>query len=161
MRLLKTVSCHRSYTMARLSAAKRHKLVRPQEIISKTEISNQTGVSRCAVQFLLKKHKERGNVEDCSHSGRTRKLSAADEKQIKLILLQNRNMSTSAISPQLVETCATQVHPSTFWRSLARSCLHGGVAAKSHTSDMETKAKWLNYAWKHRHWGAGKSIMQY
>lgn len=131
VRLWKTVSCHRSYTMARLSTATRHKVViLHQQGLSQTKISKQTGVSRCAVQALLKKHKETGNVEDRRRSGRPRKLSAADEKHIKLISLRNQKMSSSAISSELAETSGTQVHPSTVRRSLARSGLHGRVAAK-------------------------------
>ncbi|XP_075702636.1 phosphatidylcholine transfer protein isoform X3 [Rhinoderma darwinii] len=39
----------------------------------------QTGVSKCAVQALLKKHQETGNVEDRRCSGRPRKRSASDQ----------------------------------------------------------------------------------
>ena len=117
--------------MARLSTATRHKVVLlHQQGLSQTKSSEQTGVSRCAVQALLKKHKETGNVEDHRHSGRPRKLSAADEKYIKLISLRNRKMSSSAIRSELAETSGTHVHPSTVRRSLIRSGLHGRVAAK-------------------------------
>ena len=88
--------------MARLSTATRHNVViLHQQGLSQTKISKQTGVSRCAVQALLKKHKETGNVEDRRRSGRPRKLNAADEKHIKLISLRNRKMSSSAISSEL------------------------------------------------------------
>ena len=71
--------------MERLSTATRHKVVLlHQQGLSQTKSSKQTGVSRCAVQALLKKHKETGNVEDHRRSGRPRKLSAADEKYISL-----------------------------------------------------------------------------
>ena len=103
----KTVSCQRSY-MARLSTATRHNVViLHQQGLSQTKISKQTGVSRCAVQALLKKHKETGNVEDRRRSGRPRKLNAADEKHIKLISLRNRKMSSSVISSELAETSGT------------------------------------------------------
>ena len=74
--MLKTVYCQKSYTMARLSTATRHKVViLHQQGLSQAEISRQTGVSRCAVQAVLKKHKERGSVEDRRCSGRPRKLT--------------------------------------------------------------------------------------
>ena len=133
------VSCKRSY-MTRLSTATRHNVViLHQQGLSQTKISKQTGVSRCAVQALLKKHKETGNVEDRRRSGRPRKLNAADEKHIKLISLRNRKMSSSVISSELAETSGTQVHTSTVRRSLARSGLHGRVAAKKLYPDMETR----------------------
>lgn len=143
--------------MARLSTATRHKVViLHQQGLSQTKISKQTGISRCAVQALLKKHKETGNVEDRRRSGRPRKLSAADEKHLKLISLRNRKMSSSAISSELAETSGTQVHPSTVRRSLARSGLHGRVAAKKPYLRHGNKAKRLDYARKHRNWGAEK-----
>lgn len=141
----------------RLSTATRHKVViLHQQGLSQTKISKQTGISRCAVQALLKKHKETGNVEDRRRSGRPRKLSAADEKHLKLISLRNRKLTSSAISSELAETSGTQVHPSTVWRSLARSGLHGRVAAKKPYLRHGNKAKRLDYARKHRNWGAEK-----
>lgn len=47
-------------------------------------------------QALLKKHKETSNNEESGRSGRPRTLSAADEKHIKLISLQNRKMNWSS-----------------------------------------------------------------
>ena len=126
--------------MARLSTATRHNVaILHQQGLSQTKISKQTGVSRCAVQALLKKHKETGNVEDRRHSGRPRKLNAADETHIKLISLRNRKMSSSVISSELAETSCTQVHTSTVRRSLTRSGLHGRVAAIKLYPDMETR----------------------
>ncbi|MGH0172377.1 UNVERIFIED_CONTAM: hypothetical protein FKN15_063225 [Acipenser sinensis] len=94
--------------MARLSTATRHKVViLHQQGLSQAEISRQTGVSRCAVQALLKKHKETGNVEDRRRSGRPRKLTAADERHIMLTSLHNRKMSSSAISSELAENSGT------------------------------------------------------
>ena len=72
------------------------------------------------------------------------------------ISLRNRKMSSSAISSELAETIGTHVHPSTVGRSLIRSGLHGRVAAKKPHLRHGNKAKRLNYAWKHRNWGAEK-----
>ncbi|XP_044130794.1 zinc finger protein 174-like isoform X3 [Bufo gargarizans] len=142
VRLWKTVLCHGPYTMRRLSTATREKVVTlHQQGLSQSKIAKQTGVSRCAVQALLKKHKETGNIEDRRRSGRPRKLSAADERRIMLTCLQNRKMSSSAISSELAETIGTQVHPSTVRRSLARSGLHGGIAAKKPDLQHGNKAK--------------------
>lgn len=64
-----------------------------------------------------------------------RKLNAAEERHIMLNSVQYWNMSSSAISKELVETNGTQVQASTVWINLARCGLH--------TSVMETR---LNYA---------------
>ncbi|XP_062891673.1 uncharacterized protein LOC134339252 [Mobula hypostoma] len=110
--------------MARVSIATRHKVViLHQQGLSQAEISRQTGVSRCAVKALLKKHKETGKIEDQKRSGRPRKLSAAEERYIILTSLLNRKKSSTAISSELTETTGTQVHPSTVRRSLVRSGL--------------------------------------
>uniref|UniRef100_A0A8C4S2L1 Transposase Tc1-like domain-containing protein n=1 Tax=Erpetoichthys calabaricus TaxID=27687 RepID=A0A8C4S2L1_ERPCA len=127
-----------------------------QQGLSQTKISKQTGVSRCAVQALLKKHKKTGKVEDRRRSGRPRKLSAADERHITLITLRNRKISSSAISSELAEASGTQVHPSTVRRNLARTGLYGRVAAKNPYLRRGNKAKRLKYARKHRNWGAEK-----
>lgn len=85
VRLWMIVSCHRSYTMATLNTATSHRIViLHQQGLSQTKILKQTGVSRCAVQALLKNHKEMGEVEDRRCSGRPRKLSVANEKHISL-----------------------------------------------------------------------------
>ena len=66
--------------MARLSTATRHEVViLHQQGLSQTKSSKQTGVSRCAVQALLKKHKETGNIED--HSGQPRKQRKLKDEQ--------------------------------------------------------------------------------
>ncbi|KAK1172084.1 ras suppressor protein 1 isoform X1 [Acipenser oxyrinchus oxyrinchus] len=104
----------------------------------------------------LKKHKETGNVEDRRRSGRPRKLTAADERHIMLTSLRNRKMSSSAISSELAENSGNLVHPSTVRRSLVRSGLHGRHAAKKPYLRCGNKAKRLNYARKHRNWGAEK-----
>ncbi|MGH0128730.1 UNVERIFIED_CONTAM: hypothetical protein FKN15_035968 [Acipenser sinensis] len=117
--------------MARLSTATRHKVViLHQQGLSQAEISRQIGVSRCAVQALLKKHKETGNGEDRRRSGWPRKLTAADERHIMLTSLRNQKMSSSAINSELAENSGTLVHPSTVQRSLVRSGLqlHNTVA---------------------------------
>ena len=80
-------------------------------------------------------------MEDRRCSGLSRRLSASDEKHIKLISLRNQRMSSSAISSELAETSRTQVHPSTIQRSLVRSGLHGRVTAKSHTSHMKRRPR--------------------
>ncbi|XP_066465005.1 farnesyl pyrophosphate synthase-like isoform X1 [Eleutherodactylus coqui] len=132
--------------MARLSTETRHEVViLHQQGLSQAKISKQTGVSRCAVQALLKKHKETGNVEDRRRSGRPRKLSAADEIHIMFTSLQNRKMSSSAISSEVAETSGTQVHPSTVRRSLARSGLHGRIMSKKPYLQHGNKAKRFNY----------------
>lgn len=112
-----------------------------QQGLSLTKILKHTGVLRCAVQSVLKKYKETGKVEDRRRSGRPRKLSAADEKHIKLISLRNRKMSSSAISSQLAKTSGTKIHPSTVRRSMTRSGLHGRVAVKRPYLQNENKAK--------------------
>ncbi|KAM9482869.1 uncharacterized protein Hap1MRO34_007927 isoform 1-T2 [Clarias gariepinus] len=112
--------------MARLSTATRYKVViLHQQGLSQAKISKQTGVSRCAVQAILKKHKETGKVSDRRRSGRPRKLNASDEIHIMLSSLRHQKMSSSAISKELAESSGTQVHPSTVRRSKARSGLHG------------------------------------
>ncbi|KAK6476651.1 CD276 antigen [Huso huso] len=65
-------------------------------------------------------------------------------------------MSSSAISSELAENSGTLVHPSTVRRSLVRSGLHGRLAAKKPYLRRGNKAKRLNYARKHRNWGAEK-----
>ncbi|XP_053304125.1 activated RNA polymerase II transcriptional coactivator p15 isoform X1 [Spea bombifrons] len=118
--------------MPRLSTATRLKVViLHKQGLSQAEVSRQTGVSRCAVQALLKKHKETGDVEDRGRSGRPRKLSAADERHIMLTSLCNWKLSSSAISSALAENSGTLVHPSTVRRSLVRSVLHGRLAAEN------------------------------
>ena len=85
--------------MARLSTASRHEVVKlHQQGLSQIKISKQTGISICAVQALLKKHKETGNNEVYRRSCQQTKLGAADEKHIKLISLRNWKMSSNAIS---------------------------------------------------------------
>ena len=57
---------------------------------SQAKISRQTGVSRCGIQALLKKHQETGQVEDKPRSGWPRKLTNSDEKYLKVTSLRDR-----------------------------------------------------------------------
>ena len=57
------------------------------------EISRQTGVSRCGIQALSKKHQETGEVEDKPRSGRPSKLKKSDEKYLKVTSLIERRKS--------------------------------------------------------------------
>lgn len=60
VRLRDKVSCHRSHLITRLSTERRHMVVTlQQQGLCQTKISKQTGVSKCAVQPLLKKLKEK------------------------------------------------------------------------------------------------------
>ena len=65
-----------------------------QQGLSQTKISKKTGVSRCAVQALLKKHKEMGNVEDRRRSGRPRKCSALNvlHRACKLLICAHHKL---------------------------------------------------------------------
>lgn len=57
-----------------VSIATRHRVViLHQQGLSKADIMKQTGVPICAVQALLQKHKEKGEVEDQKRSGRPSK----------------------------------------------------------------------------------------
>ncbi|KAM4722281.1 uncharacterized protein WCC33_008517 isoform 1-T3 [Rhinophrynus dorsalis] len=128
--------------MARLSTETRHKVViLRQQGLSQSEISRQTGVSRCAVQALLKKHKETDDLEDRRRSGRPRKLSAADEIHVMLVSLRNQKISIRAITSELAENNGTLVHPSTVRRRLVRSGLRGRLEANNPYEDLAFKQR--------------------
>ncbi|KAM4013069.1 farnesyl pyrophosphate synthase-like [Anomaloglossus baeobatrachus] len=136
--------------MRRLSTETRHQVViLHQQGLSQAKISQQTGVSRCAVQAILKKHQEMGNVEDRRRSGRPRKLSAEDEIQIMLTSLLNQKMSSSAISSELAATSGIQLHPSTVRRILTR---RGRISGKKPHLQRGNKSKPLDYTEKQEAW---------
>ncbi|XP_077112473.1 farnesyl pyrophosphate synthase-like isoform X1 [Ranitomeya variabilis] len=136
--------------MRRLSIETRHQVIMlHQQGLSQAKISKQTGVSRCAVQALLKKHQEMGNVEDRRRSGRPRKLSAADETQVMLTSLLNQKMSSSAISLELAATSGIQLHPSTVRRILSR---RGRVGSKKPSIRDGNKSKQVDYSEKQEDW---------
>ncbi|XP_063329136.1 uncharacterized protein LOC134627133 [Pelmatolapia mariae] len=136
---VRLLGSERSNTMAKVSIETRHKVVSlRQQGLSQAEISRQTGVSKRAVQALLQKHKKTGTVEDQKRSGRPRKLSKADERLIKLTFLENRTMSSSAITSELAVTSGTLVDPSTVRRCLARSGLNGRRGSKKQLQMCES-----------------------
>lgn len=144
--------------MAKVSIETRHKVVSlRQQGLSQAEIARQTGVSKRAVQALLQKHKKTGTVEDQKRSGRPRKLSKADERLIKLTFLENRTMSSSAITSELAVTSGTLVDPSTVRRCLARSGLNGRRGSKKQVQLCETSEdKTLSSEQKHENWDVNK-----
>lgn len=87
-RLWKTVSCHRSYARARLNTATgtKHSYGISEE--STTDFK-AAGISSCAVQALLKKHKK-GNADNHRSSGQPKKPGAAGEQHIycRLFLIE-------------------------------------------------------------------------
>lgn len=69
--------------------------------------SKQVDASRCEAQALLKKHKEKGNIEDRRHSGRPRKNTSI------LSPFENGKVSSRVIGLEVAETSGTQLHPPT------------------------------------------------
>ena len=62
--------------MGKISTAMRRRVgILHEQGHSQAKISCRTGLSRCGIQALLKKHKETGQVEDKRRCGRSRKLT--------------------------------------------------------------------------------------
>ena len=88
---------------------------------SQAEILRRTGVSRCGIQALLKKHHETGQVEDQPRSGRPRKLSKSDEKYLKVTsLIERKKTSIGLLLRNLFKLWDTSAL-STIRKTLVRS----------------------------------------
>ena len=121
---------------------------------SQAEILRRTGVSRCGIQALLKKHHETGQVEDQPRSGRPRKLSKSDEKYLNVTSLIERTKYKQGSCCTTCSNFGTQVHLSTIRRTLVRNGLHSRVAVRKPLLRKGNKTKRLTYAWEHNNWNS-------
>ncbi|KAJ4445247.1 hypothetical protein ANN_07048 [Periplaneta americana] len=76
-------------------------------------IARQTGVSRCAVQEILREKLQLGTVDDRKRTGRPKKLTARDEQYLKVTALRSRTASSAQLATELSENSNTKVHAST------------------------------------------------
>ena len=88
--------------MGKISTAMSHRVAIPHEQEhSQGEISRCTGLSRCEIQALLKKHKETGQV-DKRRSGRPRKLTKS--KSISRSIHYEIEKNPAKLLPQIFHT---------------------------------------------------------
>ena len=111
--------------MGKVSTAMRHRVVILHEQgHSQAEISRRTGLSRCGIQALLKKHKETGQEEDKRRSGRPRKLTKGDEKYLKINSLRARKKFSTAIAADFAYSTGRQVHPCLQYKELSSATIY-------------------------------------
>ena len=119
--------------MARPSTATRHKVVKfHQQGLSQIKISKQTGVSQCAVQALLKRHKETGNTE------------------AKQTLCSKWKTDQAYFPFEIVRYGYNHLLSMEVWPEVFME------AAKKPFIRHEIKAKLLGHAQEHRNWRADK-----
>lgn len=128
--------------MASVSVATRHKVVTLLEHPSVSKVSHwQKGVSRCALQALLKMHEETDKVVD-----------------IKLHQADIPSQSEDVQQHHQLRTCRNQWDPGTSIHSQEKCCPHARFAAINPFLWCLSKAKLLTYARKHKNWGAEKLV---
>ena len=102
-----------------LTVTRRRVVILLEQGKSQAEISRQTGVSRCGIQALVKKHQETGQVEDKPRSGRPRKLKKSDEKYLKVTsLIEREKNKYMALAAHLAQTSG---HKYTYLRNGLRT----------------------------------------
>ena len=115
--------------MLKITLFNRHKIIiLHQQGHSQTEISRQTGFSRCGIQGV-EKFEISGHVEDKKRRGRPKKLSVPDEQFLKVTSLSDRKKSSKDLAQHLADSYGSEVDSSTVRRSLIKNGPNGRVAA--------------------------------
>ena len=141
--------------MTRLSLEIRDKIVKLfEEGYSQVYIAKKFGVFSCAVQKLLKKHKETKCVEDKPKTGRPSKLSILDKRAI--IRESKRYPFKTANEIKKSLTCTKNVCTETVKRVLRKYGLMGRIAVKKPFLNRRHKKNRLEYCLERRDWDATK-----
>ena len=98
-----------------------------QNKIKQDIIAKKLGISQFVVSKIWKKFKKTGGVENKNRSGRPRKTNAKQDHYIKLLSLRDRNLSSQAISKQLLDKEGKRILQA---RSIRSRLVEAGLPAR-------------------------------
>ncbi len=115
-------------------------------------MSNTVGCALSTVNYVWKKFKNTGNVDNCPRSGRPRKTSKTQDRSLRRICLKSRKSTSKQMNAEW-KKCKTHVCDRTVRNRLNEM---GYLFCKAKTKPLLTKQyrlQRLRWARQHRNWG--------
>lgn len=119
---------------------------------SQVEIARILGVSRKGVQTTLNRHSETNSYSDRKRSGRPKKTTKIDDRQIEVLSKRSRMKTAPDIAAEINQSLDKSISVSTVKNRLRSAGLFGRVAARKPYLSSENKRKRLAWAKLHKNW---------
>jgi len=116
------------------------------------KIARSLKLEPCTVSRIIKKFKDTGTVADRKRSGRPRKTTEAEDRQIVITSKRDRRLTAPEITAEINRGRKDPVSVSTVKSRLNKAGLYGRVAVKKPLLRPQNKKKRLDWAKQHRHW---------
>lgn len=140
-----------------LSIAQRSQIVTLwQEKYSYRQIRGKTGFSICAIQLAITNFKKSGSFIDKQRSGRPRKTTAQDDRQIVRLSKCNRRLTTPEIRLQLLRFYGIQVSTTTIKRRLHDANMNGRLARRKPLISRKNRLHRKAWCRERKNWSATK-----
>ena len=123
-----------------------------EEGMSVNELSQRFNVDRRTVQRFLRKVEEHGNIDDRPRSGRPRRSSERQDRQLIRLSSGNPRLVSRELNRQWNALTGIETSSSTVRRRLSASGLHGRIAAKKPMLTRAQKAARLMWARERIEW---------
>lgn len=120
--------------------------------LSVSEIARRLEISRCAVRYNLQKIEETGTYKDRARSGRKKKTSIREDRQLVRMSLANRRKTSSELAGDLNQTLANPISARTARRRLHSAGLRGCIARKKPWLSAKNIKRRFEWAKNHSHW---------
>lgn len=116
---------------------------------SQREIAEIVGKSRTTVQYIIKRFKESGRVENKSRNSTRKALTPANERFILRIIRENPALSAPKLTAEIKTLLNIDVNPETVRRVLKKNGFNGRAARRKPHITEKNKKKRLDFALKY------------
>lgn len=113
---------------------------------SYNEIRKLVNLSKSTVGDIVRRYKNEDRIESKLQTGRPKKLSAREEKQIVRKVVKNPRISAPKLKTEVLKETGKEVHEQTIRRILKNSGYNGRVARKKPFISEANKRKRLKFA---------------
>lgn len=115
---------------------------------SGNEIVSKLAIPRTTIYNVLKRFRDRGTIKSSKRSGRPRKLTDRDLRELGRLIKNRQKLKASEIRNSIVQDVSTR----TIRRRAHELGFYARVAAKKPNSANEQKKRRLTFACEHCHW---------
>lgn len=119
---------------------------------SQSQVAHELGLSKSAVQRLLKRYRETHSFDRRPGSGKKRCTTPRDDRSIVLNCLQDRTLNAKQLNQELERTRGVNVSSDTVRRRLKEVGIQPKRAATGPKLSREHKEKRLRFAREHADW---------
>ena len=132
--------------------------IRPQIValcrsgMNMSQVSKQLKISRCCVRNAIMKYENQGRFTDSKRSGRPKKLSERDERELKRLVQGENRLSVAKITKDLCVSLSGPVSKETVRRYLKKFGFEYAVKIKKPFLTMKHRKARVEWCKQHLHW---------